>query len=173
MIEDNVVYFAHGMESGPWGTKIKALSKVAKNLGFHIESPDYTSTKEPDKRVEMLLKLNPKANKNLVLVGSSMGAYVSTVACETIKPQGLFLLAPAFYIPKFKFQEPQPNATEILIIHAWGDEIIPVEDIIRYSQKYKTPLYLVDSDHTLKSQIPLLESLFELFLKRVLQKYIQ
>jgi alpha-beta hydrolase superfamily lysophospholipase len=37
----------------------------------------------------------------IVLMGSSMGAYVATVAAETIKPSGLFLLAPAFYLPGY------------------------------------------------------------------------
>lgn len=169
MIKNNVIYFAHGMESGPWGTKIKALAKVAERLGFDVESPDYTSTMDADERVDMLLNLNPKANENLVLVGSSMGGYVSTVASEKIKPQGLFLLAPAFYIPIFKHQDPKPYALESLIIHGWNDEIIPAENIIRFSQTYKTALYLVDSNHVLTDQIPLIESLFALFLAKILE----
>lgn len=97
MNRDNVVYFSHGMESGPFGSKIMALAKVAEKLGFEVESPDYRSTMDADERVKMLLDLNPKANKNLVLVGSSMGGYVATVASKELKPQGLFLMAPAFY----------------------------------------------------------------------------
>lgn len=170
MIKNNIIYFAHGMESGPQGTKIKALSKVGESLGFQIESPDYTSTKDPDERVEMLLRLNPNAGKNLVLVGSSMGSYVVTVASEKIKPQGLFLLAPAFCIPIFKHQEPIPYAKETLIIHGWNDEIIPVEGIIKFSQKYKTELHLLDSDHVLINKLSIIETLFATFLERLLKE---
>lgn len=170
MSRNNVVYFAHGKESGPWGLKIKALAKIAEKAGFEVESPDYQATVDPDKRVEMLLELKPTAEKNLVLVGSSMGAYVSAVASSTLQPQGLFLMAPAVYIPFFKHLDPRPTALETFIIHAWNDEIIPVENAIKYAQQYQVPLYLVKSNHALSDQVPLLESLFSMFLERILQK---
>lgn len=173
MLKDNVIYFAHGMESGPWGTKIRALAKIAQALNFHVESPDYTSTMDPDERVEMLLTLKPSASKNLILAGSSMGSYVATVASEKIKPQGLFLLAPAFHIPIFKYQDPAPSALETLIIHGWNDEIIPVENIISFSQKYKTELYLLDSNHVLIDKLAVIESLFAMFLERILKRNIE
>ena len=34
MANERIVYFAHGHESGPWGTKIKRLAQVAENLNF-------------------------------------------------------------------------------------------------------------------------------------------
>jgi len=35
------VIFSHGKESGPWGSKITTMSKVAEQLGFRVESIDY------------------------------------------------------------------------------------------------------------------------------------
>ncbi len=93
-----VVYFAHGKESGPWGIKIIALAKIARKKRFAVESPDYSFTMDPEERVKKLFSLNPRAQRDLVLVGSSMGGYISTVASKKLKPSGLFLLAPAFYI---------------------------------------------------------------------------
>ncbi len=170
MNRDNVVYFSHGMESGPFGSKITALAKVAENLGFEVESPDYRSTMDADERVKMLLDLKPKANKNLVLVGSSMGGYVATIASKDLKPQGLFLMAPAFYIPIFKYQEPKPYAEEILIIHAWQDDIIAAENIINFAKQHNIDLHLVNSTHNLASKISLIEVLFSHFLTKILEK---
>jgi hypothetical protein len=31
-----LVCFAHGKESGPWGSKITALAQVAKRMGFEV-----------------------------------------------------------------------------------------------------------------------------------------
>ena len=72
-----MVYFAHGQESGPWGTKIGSLAKTATNQGFAVERPDYSGIMSPDKRVSRLLELSPKSSRKLILAGSSMGAWVS------------------------------------------------------------------------------------------------
>ena len=48
------VYFSHGKESGPWGTKIKRLAVIAEERGCAVESVDYTDTMDPDLRVERL-----------------------------------------------------------------------------------------------------------------------
>jgi surfactin synthase thioesterase subunit len=162
-----VVYFAHGKESGPWGAKIKRLAQVAEARGFRVESPDYSEIDNPDQRVQKLLGLYATQSDNLVLVGSSMGGYVSTVASETLTPRGLFLIAPAFYMGGYANQNPFPNAALTAIVHGWKDEVIPVEHSIRFAQKYNTELHLVDGDHRLIAQIPFIEGVFGLFLDRL------
>jgi len=164
----NVVYFAHGKESGPWGTKIVRLSEVAKRCGCQVESPDYSSTMDPDERVRQLLDLKPEAQKNLILVGSSMGGYVSTVASGVLRPSGLFLLAPAFYRNGYAQANPRPHAPVTWIIHGWNDEVIPVENSVRFAKEYQVNLHIVDSDHRLMSALPDIEKLFEVFLGKVL-----
>jgi len=49
------IYFSHGKESGPWGTKIRRLAAVARRVGWQVTSPDYTATHNPDARVQLLL----------------------------------------------------------------------------------------------------------------------
>ena len=93
------VYFNHGKESGPWGTKITALAAIARQKGFRVVSLDYSNRLDPDIRVEELLNLRLPDSEFTVLVGSSMGGYVATVASQIITPVGLFLMAPAFYLP--------------------------------------------------------------------------
>ncbi|MGH8540495.1 MAG: alpha/beta hydrolase, partial [Stenotrophobium sp.] len=44
MTSRNLVCFAHGKESGPWGTKITHLAEVARGHGYEVMSPDYSHT---------------------------------------------------------------------------------------------------------------------------------
>ena len=163
---DKLIVFSHGMESGPWGTKIQALAKIAEQCGYAVESLDYQSTKDPDERVQMLLDFAPAA-ETLVLAGSSMGGYVSAVAAEQLKVDGLFLLAPAFYMPIGYQQQPTAHAQLTRVIHGWEDDVIPVEHSIRYAQKHKIELELLDDDHRLINSLPQLESSLTCFLSRL------
>jgi predicted alpha/beta-hydrolase family hydrolase len=157
------VYFSHGKESGPWGTKIKRLANIAKKYGCEVDSVDYSDVLDPDLRVERLEKIIKGSGEDIVLVGSSMGGYVSLVASEMIKPKGLFLLAPALFIPGYKRQ--QYNAvTTIEVVHGWSDDIIPVESSIKFAQSNHCSLHLIDGDHRLNSSIHIVERLFSQFL---------
>ncbi len=164
----NVVYFAHGKESGPWGTKIQALAEVARAKGCHVESPDYSSIMDPDKRVQKLLSLEPFARNHLIFVGSSMGGYVSAVASENLSLGGLFLLAPAIFCQGYAVQNPKPYAQRSVVIHGWDDEIIPVEHSIRYAKEHKITLHILKGDHRLVNALPEIEILFASFLDQVL-----
>ena len=112
-----IIYFAHGKETGPWGTKFQALAKIAQAHGCQVASPDYSATMDPEERVQMLLNLKPRAEKKLILIGSSMGGYVSAVASAQLKPQGLFLLAPAFHIERYAVQSQDRKSTRLNSSH--------------------------------------------------------
>ena len=163
---NGAVYFNHGKESSPWGDKITRLADVARGRGFNVESLDYQGM-DAGARVAKLLKSDARVARPLVLVGSSLGSYVAAVASDKLQPAGLFLLASAFYIPGFKIQEPIPHAEFVTLIHGWNDELIPFENSLRYAAKFKTTLHLVKSDHRLSSQLPLIASLFNVFLTQV------
>lgn len=161
-----LVVFAHGKESGPWGSKIKHLAEIAESLGAQVLSPDYSDLADPDTRVERLLGLALPPHGQLVLAGSSMGGYVSTVASQSLKPAGLFLMAPAFYLPGYAVQNPQPGATRSCLVCGWRDELIPAEYGIRFAQAHGAALHLLDSDHRLNSVLPEVGELFKQFLLR-------
>lgn len=163
------VYFAHGKESGPWGTKIEALAEIAKMKGFSVESPDYSDQPDPDARVEQFLSMNLPASDLTVLVGSSMGGYVVTVASQAINPVGLFLMAPAFFIPGYMEQSPTPHARKTVIVHGLQDDVVPVENSVRFAREHNTELHLIDSGHRLNDQLPMIEMLFAKFLDDVLE----
>jgi alpha/beta superfamily hydrolase len=166
MNPQRLVCFAHGKESGPWGTKITRLAEVARARGFDVMSPDYSHSHDPKERVAHLLQLAPRAER-LVLVGSSMGGYVSAMACAALRPQGLFLIAPALYFPGWD-EEPADCPALTTVVHGWADDVVPVERGIAFARRNRAALHLLDSGHTLNDQLPALALLFEDLLNRVL-----
>lgn len=164
-----LIYFAHGKDTGPEATKMNYLAQIAQSKGIAVESPDYSDIADPDERVERLLQLVRDKPERLILVGSSMGAYVSIVASATVKPKGLYLLAPAIFLEGYANQNPLPRAEVAMAVHGWNDEIVPVENVMRFAQQHAMELHVLDSDHCLLGVLPKLGELFELFLDQVLK----
>lgn len=165
-VSENLVCFAHGKESGPWGTKITHLATVARERGFEVISPDYSHTHDPRARVEQLIALAPQARR-LVLAGSSMGGYVSAHACAALRPAALFLMAPALYFPGWD-AEPQGIPALTSVVHGWRDDIVPVERGLRFAQTHRAALHVLDADHALNDQLPALARVFGDLLAMVL-----
>lgn len=163
-----LVVFSHGKESGPWGGKIEHLARIAEERGCRVISVDYTDLMDPDARVERLLSMDFGEYSRLILAGSSMGGYVSTLASETLVPAGLFLMAPAFYLPGYKETRPTGRAGHTLVVFGWNDEIIPVENAVRYAKETRAELHIFDSTHRLLDVLPEVGDLFALFLKKCL-----
>lgn len=177
---DMLVVFSHGKESGPMGSKIRALMNVAVNLGAQAVSVDYSehpvgifhdqnAAEEAERRVKQLVSTDLPVHRQLVLVGSSMGGYVSTVASHDMSVAGLFLLAPAFYLPGYAIQELAPSTSNTLLVHGWRDDVVPVQNSIRFAQLHRCDLHLLDGDHRLNEVLPKIEVLFELFLKQLVR----
>ncbi len=162
------LFFAHGKESSPNGVKIQHLSKIASKYDIKLVSPDYSYTFDPDVRVEKLLSICNVPQNNLILVGSSMGGYVSAVASEKLKPIGMFLMAPAFCMQNYKQQEPVPYSKNVWIIHGFNDEIVPYENSVKYAEKFGCSLHLLNSEHTLNDSILRIGNLFDLFLNEII-----
>lgn len=168
-IPDHLVVFAHGKESGPWGTKISHLAGTARGRGFAVISPDYSHSHDAHERVRQLQQLAPRARHSLVLVGSSMGGYVSAQACAALQPHALFLMAPALYFPGWE-EEPQGVPALCSVVHGWKDDIVPVERGIDFARRHGAELHLLDSGHTLNDQLDTLAVLFDRLLQRVLAR---
>jgi pimeloyl-ACP methyl ester carboxylesterase len=158
------VVFSHGKESGPWGSKITAMAAVARNLGWAVESVDYRGLDDPGDRVSKLLSEASGGEEPLVLVGSSMGGHVAAAAAGRLKPRGLFLLAPAFYMPGYEQYTPQDVACPTVIVHGWRDDIVPAGNSLRWAGEHRAALHLYDSDHRLEDQIDAICLLLRAFL---------
>lgn len=166
MMAQGLVHFMHGKESGPEGSKIAALASVARVRHWGVASLDYSHTTDPAARLEQLLQACANVHERLVLVGSSMGGWVAAEAAERLGAHGVFLLAPALYIPGYPSQDPVVPAARTEIVHGWNDEVIPCENAIRFARLRQCTLHLVQGDHRLNARIPLLCELFDAFLAR-------
>jgi pimeloyl-ACP methyl ester carboxylesterase len=162
------IVFSHGRDSEPWGQKIVAMAAVARRHGLEVESVDYRALPDPAARVSRLLEVcKSLSSAPLILVGSSLGAHVCTSVSTHVPTRGLFLLAPAFFMPGFEQFTPVPARCPTTLVHGWNDDVVPVENSIRFARQYKTTLHLIDSDHRLTADIDEVCRLFDGFLARL------
>lgn len=166
-----LVLYNHGKDSTPWGEKTLAFAEIAKRRGYAFESPDYRRQMDPDARVAQLLAMDLSGYDEIVLIGSSMGAYVATVAAATLKADGLFLLAPAFYLPGYRQTEFQPPVERTLVIHGWQDAVVPPENAWKFCRQHRIQLIMLNAEHRLVSEMPRLKAEFERFLARPANAY--
>ena len=161
------VYFSHGQESGPWGSKIKSMAATVQKLGCRVESVDYQGMADPTDRVEKLIAECADVEDPLLLVGSSMGGHVATAAAAQVGAVGLFVLAPAFYMPGYESLTPLAPDIPIVIVHGWNDDVVPVDNSIRFAKECKASLYILDADHRLTANIDDINSLLTRFIENL------
>lgn len=159
------VIFSHGQESGPWGTKIRAMADLVRGMGCEADSIDYQGIADPGERVEKCVRECGQIEDRLVLVGSSMGGHVATAAAERVGAAGLFVLAPAYYMEGYEELTPVPPAIPVCIVHGWHDDIVPVENSIRYARECSATLHLVNGDHRLTANIAAINEYLRQFLE--------
>ena len=157
---------SHGRESGPNATKITRLDELASARGHHCQRPDYGTEAGALERIEKLLNLCTTSEANRVLVGSSMGAYISAMASLQVEVAGLFLLAPPIF---FRGTEPAMRlaCAKVTIIHGWNDELIDPSEVIGFARAYGAKLVLVNDDHRLKNSMAAIVHEFALFLSEL------
>jgi pimeloyl-ACP methyl ester carboxylesterase len=158
------VVFSHGKDSGPWGKKIIALTETAKAEGYTVESIDYRGIESPEKRVERLVEGCRSLQGELVLVGSSMGGFVSMAAASFLHARGVFLMAPALYMPGLPELRQRVVDCPVEIVHGWKDDVVPLEHSMRFAREYGAALHVLEDDHGLHRSIRRIKHLFEFFL---------
>lgn len=161
------VVFSHGQESGPWGTKIRAMAELAKGLGCKTNSIDYQGIADPTERVNKLIAECGDLDDTLILAGSSMGGHVATAAAGSLAAAGLFVLAPAFYMPGYEDLTPTPPDLPISIVHGWRDDVVPVENSIRFASSCNAELHVLDGDHRLTENIGEINYYLQRFVEKI------
>lgn len=159
--------FSHGQESGPWGTKILAMADVVRGMGCAADSIDYQGIANPTERVRKLIEECRDVDDTLVLAGSSMGGHVATAAASMLNAAGLFVLAPAYYMPGYEDLTPNPPGMPICIVHGWRDDVVPVENSIRFAQSCNAELHLLDGDHRLTENIDEINYYLSRFIEKI------
>ena len=162
------VIFSHGQESGPWGAKIRAMAELVKSLGCKADSIDYQGITDPTERVEKCIRECAGITDVLVLVGSSMGGHVATAAAEQLNAAGLFVLAPAYFMEGYEGLTPDPPSIPICIVHGWHDDVVPVENSIRYASGCSATLHIVDGDHRLTANIDEINEYLSQFITKII-----
>jgi fermentation-respiration switch protein FrsA (DUF1100 family) len=158
------VVFSHGQAAGPWGRKISALAEVARSEGYEAHSVDYRGIDEPRARVATLVDFCKELSGDLVLVGSSLGGYVSVASASLLHARGVFLMAPALYMAGLPELRAGGLDCPVTVVHGWRDEVVPYAHSVQFAQSYLAALHLLDSDHLLHNQIRVIQYLFEYFL---------
>jgi len=162
-----IIVFSHGQDGEPWGTKIIAMADVARGAGYRVESVDYRGMADPAARVAKLLEFCKTLPSAPVLVGSSMGGHVATAVSIEVGARGLFLLAPAFYMPGYEKYTPKPAACPVTIVHGWNDDIVPVDNSIRYAREHRCRLHILDSDHRMAASVRDIDEYLAQYLARL------
>lgn len=161
------VIFSHGQESGPWGTKIRAMADRVSAKGCYADSIDYQGMPDPGARVQRCIEHCADAAGPLILVGSSMGGHVAMAAAAATGAAGVFVLAPAFFMPGFEELTPPAPELPIEIVHGWRDDVVPHENSIRFAAACHATLHLVDGDHRLTSNIDEINYYLDRFVDRI------
>ena len=167
------VVFSHGKESGPMGSKIQRLMEEANRFGLKTISVDFRNCATASERVALLndtLKQLNAPPQQVVLVGSSMGGYVSTVVANNLPVAGLFLMAPAIWMPaeEYTIQSYQPLTSKVEITHGFNDDVVPYENSIRFAREHEgTVLHLVPDDHRLRASLDFLACQFRRFIEEL------
>lgn len=167
------IIFSHGHLSSPDSFKIVHLSEVARQAGLDTLAVDYRDLRDdPAGRARRLIEAVRQQSEAPVLVGSSMGGWVSMHAAEAAPVSGLFLMAPALFMEdRVSYgvvpERYQPRTAQISVVHGWHDEIIPWQHSLRFAETSAASLHLLDSDHRLESALPDLKAIFRRFLHRI------
>ncbi|MGK7296027.1 MAG: alpha/beta hydrolase [Candidatus Wenzhouxiangella sp. M2_3B_020] len=172
-MENGTVLFSHGQESSPSSRKIVELAPIAEAAGFFVEAIDYQDLPDdPVGRRDRLLERIDASAGPIVLVGSSLGGWVSMSAAERREVAGLWLMAPALFLEDrveggVVPEAYRPRARNVVVVHGWGDDIITWRNAMRFAEAAEAQFHLVDDGHRLESSIGLMQHLFADFLDRV------
>ena len=156
--------WSHGRDSGPFGAKFDALAETARNRGLEVIAPDYCGLFDPAERVEVLRKHCRDLTRPPLLVGSSMGGLVSVLYAQEAEATGLFVLAPAVHLAGWPFEDRPLKTASVAVVHGWRDEVIPVDNAVRFARDHRAALHVVDDGHRLAESIGRLTAYLDEFL---------
>ncbi len=158
------ICFSHGKDSGPWGTKITQLAQRARALGWPVESLDYRGM-DVAAREARLAQWCATQTAPPVLVGSSMGAHVALT--QATRARALFLMAPAVLMPGYEHATPPSPTVPTVIVHGWHDEIVSVDNALRFARQTRCTLHVLADDHRLTGRLDEIVELFAMFLDSI------
>ncbi len=167
------IILSHGSDSSPDATKVSALAAQAESLGWTTQRPDYGADDARGHaecvapRIARLRATIEALAEPPLLVGSSMGAFVSGLVSLDVPVAGLLLLATPRGIPGHARAFDLRSGVPTLLIHGWRDEICPVAGVYDFANRRKLPLLVVDDDHRLGSSMATIAIQFQSMLDQL------
>jgi predicted alpha/beta-hydrolase family hydrolase len=167
------IILSHGSDSGPDATKVSVLAAFAESLGWQTQRPDYRTDDANGfagsvaPRVARLLAAIDTTDAPPVLVGSSMGAFVSGLAALERPVAGLFLLATPSAIPGYPRPFNVPDEVPTLMLHGWQDDVCTPDGVLAFASRRRLPLLMVNDDHRLGASVERIVDEFGLFLAQL------
>jgi predicted alpha/beta-hydrolase family hydrolase len=167
------IILSHGSGAGPDATKVSALAALAESLGWRTQRPDYATDDARGHagsvapRIARLRATIEALQAPPLLVGSSMGAFVSGLVSLDVPVAGLLLLATPSEIPgyarKFDLRADVPTC----LVHGWRDETCPLAGVQAFAAKRRLPLLVLDDDHRLSASMDAIAAQFRVMLDRL------
>ncbi len=146
MSETPKLVFLHGLESGPHGSKYRALVDI---LGVHaVLAPSFEGILDPDIRVAIAEQAT-RGMTDLIIVGSSFGGLVACLLASRHPERiaGMVLMAPALHD---RWAGPVSGITRVppstVIVHGLRDEVVPVEASRWFAGKWPGVVELAEVD---------------------------
>jgi predicted alpha/beta-hydrolase family hydrolase len=167
------IILSHGSDSSPDATKVSALAAQAESLGWATQRPDFGADDARGSadcvapRIARLRATIEALDKPPLLVGSSMGAFVSGLVSLDVPVAGLLLLATPSKIPGYARAFDLRSGVPTLLIHGWRDEICPLAGIYDFARQRKLPLLVIDDDHRLGSSMATIAAQFQSMLDQL------
>ena len=140
------LYFFHGLESGPHGTKFRRLS-----ADVDVVSPDFQGM-DIWQRLDKAARLT-EGRTDLIVVGSSFGGLLAALlySRHPDRFRGYVLLAPALHHDAADQVERMPESA--IVIHGTRDDVVPLEAVRERCAQHDVEVTEVDDDHRLHGSL--------------------
>lgn len=158
------VVLSHGAGTGPQAAKVSALAALAESLGWRTHRPDYRADDalglagSVAPRLARLRDTIAALDAPPLLVGSSMGAFVSALASLAVPVAGLLLLATPAAIPGCAQALDLRPGVPAVLVHGWRDDTCPADAVQTFAAARRLPLLMLDDDHRLGASLPAIEA---------------
>ena len=160
------IVLSHGSDSSPEATKVSMLAMLAESLGWSTQRPDYRAADARGHagsvapRIARLRATIEALDAPPLLVGSSMGAFVSGLVSLDVPVAGLLLLATPSEIPGYVRQFDLRTGGPTLLVHGWRDDVCPLPGVQKFAADRRLPLLVLDDDHRLAASMDMIAAQF-------------
>jgi predicted alpha/beta-hydrolase family hydrolase len=166
------IILSHGSGSSPDATKVSTLAALAESLGWRTHRPDYRDDDAHGHagsiapRIARLRAAIDATDTPPLLVGSSMGAFVSGLVSLDVPVAGLLLLATPSAVPGYANAFDLRRDVPTMLVHGWDDDVCPLAGVQAFAAQRKLPLLILDDDHRLLASMDTITAQFRLMLDR-------